>query len=200
VVHKIHTSSVGKTHFPSAWQRPQLRNWLLLNGSVASALVLILAIHANVLLSAGIDPGCCPGVMVDEVSASFRCMALFPSRWKLTSACSGGSRRHHGNGIGIDSGGSAAGATTSSRGCDTGRWCTRLVAIRQVRRTGTCAIFGQHSALVGPTFQLHVGFTLSALSRLAVIGRRSRPRGGARIVVDVVCPSQIILPTFPARR
>jgi hypothetical protein len=39
----------------------------LLDGGVVSALVLVLAVHANVLLTAGINPGRGARIMIDKV-------------------------------------------------------------------------------------------------------------------------------------
>jgi hypothetical protein len=143
VVHKVHPSSVGETHFPAAGQRSELRNGLLLDRGVVSALVLVLAVHADVLLSARVNPGRGSRIMINKVCSSFRGMPLFPSWRKLSGARGGRSCSHHGNRVGMRA--RSAGGTSSGRGSggDGGtRWRRgRLLAIRRVGGVGAGTVF-----------------------------------------------------------
>lgn len=76
VVHEVHTSRIGETHFPSRWKWAKLRHGLLLYGAVVSILP---AIHADVLLATWIHPCSCSCIVVNEVRSTFRGVALFPA-------------------------------------------------------------------------------------------------------------------------
>lgn len=144
VIHKVHPCSIGETHFPAAGQRSELRDGLLLDRGVVSALVLVLAVHADVLLSARINPGRGSRIMINKVRSSFRGVPLFPSWGELSGARSGRSCSHHGHRVGVRA--CTAGGTSSGRGGGlgggTGWRRGRLLAIRQVGGIGTGAVFG----------------------------------------------------------
>lgn len=92
VVDKVNTCSVSKAHFPTAGERTQLGDWLLLNSAVS---IVLPAVHPDVLLSPWIDPGRGPGVVVDKVRPSFGGKSLLPARREFARA---GARRtgvHH---------------------------------------------------------------------------------------------------------
>lgn len=73
----------------------------------------VLAVHADILLTTGVDPGCCSGVVVDKVRAAFGGVTLFPARGEFTCSGGGGSGGHHayfgGIGDGLASGGGGGG-------------------------------------------------------------------------------------------
>lgn len=131
VVDEIYASSVGKTHLPAAGKRTQLGYGLLLNGGVVRATCgLSLAVHADVLLPTRIDPCCRARVVVHEVGPSLGRHSSFPAWRKLPCACSGGSRRHHGDRSSVRPGG---GSSCQRGSCvRSGWWCRCLLGIRQV--------------------------------------------------------------------
>ncbi len=93
VVDKVDTSRVGEAHLPAAGERAQLGDGLLLDGAVGTVLA---AVHADVLLAPGIDPGGGSGVVIDEVGAALGSPPLFPAGRKLAGARGRRARVHHG--------------------------------------------------------------------------------------------------------
>lgn len=184
VVDKVHAGRVGQAHLPAAGQRAQLRDGLLLDRRVVVG-AGILAVHADVLLSARIDPGGGAGVVIDEIRPAFGGRPLLPPGRELPSACRGRSCGHHGHRVG---------AATRRRG----RGLRGLIL--QIRRTGARAVLRQHPTLVRPPLQLHVGLALRSLRVFVVVRRRAGPRGGSRVVVDVIGPAQVVLPSLPSGR
>src|SRR3954447_17142805 len=84
----------------------------------------VLTVHADILLTTGVDPGCCSGVVVDEVRTAFGGVTLFPARGEFTGSCCGGGSGHHayfgGIGDGLTTRGGArwsGGGTTFFREC-----------------------------------------------------------------------------------
>ena len=76
----------------------------------------VLTVHADILLTTGIDPGRCTGVVVDKVGTALWGMTLFPAGREF--ACSGRSRRggHHAYFGGIGDGLTGGGGTGGSGG------------------------------------------------------------------------------------
>lgn len=96
VIDKIDTSCVCKTHFPSRRKWPKLGYRLLLN----SAVVCILsAVHADVLLAAGVYPGGCARVVIHKVRSPFRSVSLFPARRQFSGSGGCGSGSHHADSV-----------------------------------------------------------------------------------------------------
>ena len=91
VINEIHAGCIGKTHFPSTRQWSQLGDRLLLDAVVIG----VLSVHSDILLPTWVYPSCGSSIVVDEVSASSRCVSLFPTCRKFTSACCGGTSSHH---------------------------------------------------------------------------------------------------------
>lgn len=77
MVDEVDSCGIGETHFPSTRQGTQLRNWLLLDCSISTTGVL--CIHADELLSTGIDPGSGASIMIDEIGTAFRGISLLPA-------------------------------------------------------------------------------------------------------------------------
>lgn len=185
VVHKVNSGSICKTHLPAARQGAKLRNGLLLDLTVG----VVLAVHADELLSAGIDPGRGASVVIDKVWSSFRSPALFPARRELTGARASGAGVHHGRVVAVGSsiGSCAADGATRTRALLLKGW-----------RAGASSIFGQSSVLV--SLALDLGNSLSFVADFSggSVGCRPVPAGGSGVVVYIIGAAQVIFSAFPA--
>jgi len=78
MIHEVDSGCVGEAHFPAARESAELGHRLSLNGAIAIGGVV--AVHADVLLAARIDPRSCASVMVNEVGSTLGGVPLLPSR------------------------------------------------------------------------------------------------------------------------
>lgn len=188
MINKVDSSRICETHLPPARQRAELRYGLLLNLAIG----VVLAVHADELLAAWVDPRGGSRVVVDKIGASFGGPALFPSWRKLTGAGLGSTRMHHGR-VAVRGRIASSGAVRAAR-------ARALLLLLESGRACTGPILGQGSVLVSLAFNLSNGLSLVSGFRGAAGGRRAIPAGGASVMVNIICTAEIILPAFPTGR
>lgn len=184
VIYEVHSRSVRKTHLPAARQRTQLGHRLLLDLSIG---IVLTAIHADVLLPAGVHPGRRPRVVVNKVGPPFGCPSLLPAWWKLS-----GPRT---SGTGMDCCVAVSVGSTTAISSGTG---LRRRLRRKGRRVSARPILWQRAVLVPLSLDLGGRFSFSVILRLGSTGGRPVPTRGSCVVIDVVGPAKIVFPAFPA--
>jgi hypothetical protein len=158
VVNEVHSGSVGEAHLPTAGQGSELRNRLLLNGSVVTTSVLS-TVHPNVLLPSRVDPCGCSSVVVDKVCPTFGCVSLLPACWKFASTGGSSAGSHH---------------LGSSSLIHRVRCLRRRVTVRGWR-VGTCPVFRQYTCLMSLSLHILLLLHLAPLLASIVVGGRSDP-------------------------